>query len=301
MANVVVGDRILIASRQNPGNSIIYRVTATPTTDVDRARVEIISELDENNEFTAGERLNVMFAFTGGRQNAAATPFASIHNFSIDIPSRVDLNTDLNVQHTLTFDVSNHTQLTSMVLIVNVGDNKTLTAPVIDGVQSQTVTLTGIDTSTASTVTFQLADAETGGTVFSNVVSIAVRNLTSGEQGYYGALADAAAFSTVDVSPSAALVTAVDVTASGTVFNVAITAQNGEAVGFLLPQNRNVVSIFNTVSNRFAYNPSDPSVSSTFTFAEAVRNDIDSLIYDLLTTVNNSGAAGVFNYRVTTE
>lgn len=228
--------------------------------------------------------------------SAANIPRPSLHNFSVDIPSRVDLNTNLNIQHTITFDVSNHSQLTALTLILNPGTNQTLTVPVADGVQTQTVTFAGTDTSVPGTLTLQLSGAYAGGTVTSNTETITVANLQTQEQGYYGVLVNAGAFATEPLGN----LTAVDVSNSGTVFDITAAAPNGRALGILLPANRDAVSILNTTSNRFAYNPSDPSVVPSFTLTQNVRVE-GGLQYNLLTTVNNSGFDGTFNYRVTTE
>lgn len=223
-------------------------------------------------------------------------PVPSLHNFTIDIPSRVDLNTDLNTARTINFDVSNFSQLTALTLIVTTGDDKTITTPTSDGLQSESVTLSGISTASAGSVTFQLSGTTATGTVTSNIVTVTIANLSSTEQAYYGSLSSIDGFSTVDI----ATLTAVDVSNSGTTYNVAESVANNNYFGILSPDDRDPVSIFNTISNRFAYNPSDPSVTSSFTLATAVRT-IDSRTYNLLTTQNLSGFTGTFNYRIVTE
>lgn len=114
----------------------------------------------------------------------------SIHNFSIDIPSRVDLNTNLNTTHNVTFDVSNFGSVTDLDLIVTVGDDVQLLNPSTDGDQSQSVTLSGIDTSTAGTVSFRLQATHAGGTVTSNTRTINIRNLEAHEFTYLNTQAD---------------------------------------------------------------------------------------------------------------
>lgn len=285
-----IGDRVFVQSRDTPAKSALYRISSAPVQTIQKVDLEVVNERAAGGEFTDTERLNVMLFFEGVK------PVPSLHNFAISIPSRVDLNTDLNVQQTITFDVTNHSRLTALELIASNGDNKTLTLPTSDGSQSQTVTLTNTNTSTQGTATYQLQGTYAEGTVNSNQVSISIQNVAAGEQGYYAARTTND-FSTAPVGE----LTSVDVTAPGTVFDIVVSAQNGETLGILLPQDRNAVSILNTVSGRFAYNPSDPSVTSVFTFTEAVRNDIDATTYDLLTTVNNSGFTATFNYRVTVE
>lgn len=220
--------------------------------------------------------------------SSANTPLPSLHGLSIDIPSRVDLNTNLNTQHTISFDVSNFSQITLLQLIVTVGTNQTLVLPTIDGVQSQNVNLAGIDTSVAGSVTFQLSGTYAGGTITSDIVTVTIANLQPHEQSYYGVLADQASFTAVDVST----LTSVDVTNSGTVYDIVASAQNTEVLGILSPNNRDPVSILNTISNIEAL--------STFNTAPNLRV-INGVTYNLVAASNNSGFTGTFNYRVTTE
>ena len=228
--------------------------------------------------------------------SAANVPRPSLHNFSISIASRVDLNTDLNVQQTVTFEVSNHSQLTALELDVSAGTNQTLTLPTTDGSQSQTVTLAGISTASAGSVGFRLIGTYAGGTVESNQVIVTIANLQTQEFAYYGSLATTAAFGTEDLGN----LTSVDVSNTGTTYNLAESVPNGEFFGIISPADRDPVSIFNTVSNRFAYNPSDPSVTPSFTLQEGIRT-INSTQYNLLYTQNNSGFTATVNYRVVTE
>ena len=110
-----------------------------------------------------------------------------ISSFSIDIPSRVDLNTNLNVQKTLTYDVLHNSNIQSLALEVVTGDNKTLTIPSSDGLQSQSVTLSGIVTSSETSVTFRITGTATNNSTFqSNLVTVSVRNLADHEYIYYG-------------------------------------------------------------------------------------------------------------------
>lgn len=139
--------------------------------------------------------ITVTYDDTDGKLNfvtsdANTVPTPSIHGFSIDIPSRVDLNTNLNVQHNVTFDVSNFAQLTALELLVTTGTNQTLTLPLSDGIQTQAVTLAGISTASQGTVTFQLQGTHAGGTITSNAVIINVRNLLAQEMTYVDFQAD---------------------------------------------------------------------------------------------------------------
>ena len=211
----------------------------------------------------------------------------SLHNLTINIPSRVDLNTNLNNQRTINYDVTNHSFLTALSLVVTTGDDKTLTLPVRDGLQSQTVTLSGINTSSATNVTFQLSGTYAGGTALSNIVTIDVRDLVTQEQAYYGPR-PTNDFATVNLG----LLTAVDVNNAGTVFTINQSVPNGNTFGILTPTGRDPVEIFDTTINRDSLND--------FTLTSNVRTE-GGLQYNLRTLVNNSGFTGTFNYRVTTQ
>ena len=284
LENVRVGDRALFQSRETPENYVLFHVEQAPELTNNKVDIPVSSERAGGAEFSAGDTLNVAFFFT----SVGAEPLPSLHDFTIDIAPRVDLNTDLNVQHTVGFSVTNHSHLTALELVVTTGTNQTLTLPTSDGLQSQTVTLAGIDTSSAGTVTFQLSGTYPGGTVTSNLVSIEVRDLLATEQTYYGVLNNENAFATVDVST----LTAVDVTNSGTVFTITESAPNTHVLGILSRDNRDPVSILNTVSNQPALD--------TFNATPNVRQ-IDGFAYNLLASANNSGFQATFNYRVTTE
>ncbi len=142
-----------------------------------------VTYADGNNDGTG--KLNFVVA-----DDSDTLPTPSLHGLSLDIASRVDLNTVLNGAHDVTFDVSNYAQLTALELIVNAGTNQTLTLPVSDGIQTQSVTLAGISTSAQGTVTFQLSGTHAGGTVTSNTVTIDVRNLQAQELTYVDFQAD---------------------------------------------------------------------------------------------------------------
>ncbi len=114
----------------------------------------------------------------------------SIHGLFSDIPSRVNLDTDLNVPHNFTFNVSDYSQFTALELIVNSGTDQALTIPTSNGVQSQSVTLQGIDTSSQGSVSFQLRGTYSGGVVVSNTITVQVRNLAPHEFTYINSQVD---------------------------------------------------------------------------------------------------------------
>ena len=111
-----------------------------------------------------------------------------INNFSIDIASRVDLNTDLNVSHTITYDVLHFGSIQSLTLDVQNGTNQALTVPTQDGLsQTQSVTLAGINTATETSVVFKITGVDTQGNNFeSNDYTVSVRTLDEHEYIYYG-------------------------------------------------------------------------------------------------------------------
>lgn len=111
----------------------------------------------------------------------------SVHNFSVNIPSRVDIGTDLNVLHQLVYAITNRQNVQSFELLVTVGDNKTLVNPTVDGIQTQNVIFSGVDSSSASTLLLQLRITDTqNNTHDSNSVTISIRNLLTQEQVHFG-------------------------------------------------------------------------------------------------------------------
>ena len=112
-----------------------------------------------------------------------------LENFSVDIASRVDLNTDLNVSHTFNWTSHNSANLSSLLIQVTSGTNQTITLPITDGSNSATFTLSGIDTSSAGTVTFQLTGTDSQGTnVTSNLITINIANAQTHQQTHFGSI-----------------------------------------------------------------------------------------------------------------
>lgn len=149
---------------------------------------DIVGLDDFINDHTAGED-GVTKTYAGGIVTfSGGTPVYDeprISNFTIDIASRVDLNTDLNVSHNITYNVLHYANIATLVLTVTTGDNKVLTIPTANGSTGQAVTLSGITTSSETTVTFQITGTDSrGGTFGSNIVSIDVRDLDTHEYLY---------------------------------------------------------------------------------------------------------------------
>ena len=125
------------------------------------------------------------FALTLATSQSYAAP--SVHNLSVAIASRVDLNTDLNVATNITYDVTNRNNISSLLLIVTVGDNKTVTVPTSDGTITESITFTGIDSSVQGSVTFQLQATDTqANTHLSNIVTVQIRTLVTPELVHFG-------------------------------------------------------------------------------------------------------------------
>lgn len=246
--------------------------------------------------FTGGTHVGISFAYddTDGFIDATVgvtSPVPSLHNFSIDVPSQVTQNTDINGAHVATFDLSNHTQLTALEMIVTVGDNVTMTVPMTDGVQTQNVTISGTSTASLGTITFQLSGTYAGGTVTSNVYTTTiVAPAGTHEQGYYGVRATND-FATTDLGN----LTAVDVTQSGTVFNITFALTSPGVAGILLPEDREIVTITNP-------NAPDPSrnILNDFDIQTEARVE-NSVNFTLYTEVNVSGFPGTLSVIVTTE
>lgn len=107
-----------------------------------------------------------------GYVRSTQVPTPSFHEFDVTtIPSRVDLNTDLNVPQTVQFSVTNHTQVASATVqadpvtpdtFIDVG---TLVLPTSDGLQTQNVTFSGLTTNTVKNISFRIRSVNNEGGV----------------------------------------------------------------------------------------------------------------------------------------
>ena len=286
----------------NPATTLNFLGTGITAAGTGSTKTITVSGLTIQDEATPLANVATTLNFTGAGVTATGTgatktinipgtpagqAVTSLHNFSISIPARVDIGTNLNVQQTISFDVSNFSNLTALTLVVTDGDDITLTTPIRDGVQTQTVTLAGTNTGAATTITFQLSGTVPTGTVTSNIQTVNVANALAQEQAYYGDRLTND-FATVDV----AQLTGADVTNPGSVYEITQTVPDGSFFGILSPNNRDPVSVINTVLNI--------DELSGFTATTNVRT-IGALSYNLLVVQNNSGFQSVFRYRVTTE
>jgi len=194
----------------------------------------------------------------------------SVHNFAINIPSRVDLNTDLNNERTLTYSISNRDLIQSLELIVTGGDNKTLTIPTADGAQTQSVILTGIDTSSNTTLSFQLRITDTDGqTHNSNTRSVSVRDLIPAEQLQYG-------FSQTATPTPQEISAGTEIEAdTGTTFEIQTTPPVGEYLFIRVPSDHDIRSISTLGINvRSAFVRTVDSVNNVITYTDGAQTGV---------------------------
>ena len=218
--------------------------------------------------------------------SATGTSFDAprVSNFAINIPSRVDLNTDLNNARTLTFDVLHQSSIQgNLNLEVTTGTNQVVSTPFVEGANSKSVTLAGIDTSSNTTITFLLTGTDTAGNpIQSNEVVITVRDLEEHEFIYYGiGNIDP---NTVDVST----LQSQDVT-TGSEFSAQLGPSTaGQDIVFLAPTDHDINAIINTSLNI--------NVLPSFTRVENERiiNSVQYHSYEL----DNLNSGLTFNYTV---
>ena len=194
-----------------------------------------------------GTGISIVYDDAAGTITISATSSSydepRLTNLAIDIPNRVDLNTDLNVAKTITFDALHAENIQGdLTLEVTTGDNKTITTPFTNGANSKPVTLSGITTSSETTVTFRLTGTDTRGGAFnSNTVSISVRNVPDHEQFYYG-LSNTNNPASIDT----ATMTGVEAT-TGTQIVSTGTVSSGQYFIILTPVDHDITSIVDDV------------------------------------------------------
>ena len=213
---------------------------------------------------------------------------ASVSNFTIDIPSVVALNTDLNVSTRITFDTQQTSDIGSLLLEVTTGDDKVITVPSVDGSHNADIVLSGISTASAGTLTFRITGTTTGGaSIMSNTQTITVRDTQNNEQFYYWA-ATTTNYATQSLTDPG--VTAVDVTQPGTQVEVELSVPNGSFINFIYPSNRTITSILEK--------PLNDEALSEFPETTNVRT-IDTQAFNGRTHQNNSGFDGTYRATVT--
>lgn len=195
-------DDILQSDWNEADTSSKAHILNKPTIPNDESIEDIVGNMVTGNNESG---ISVTYDDTNGKLDfvvsSAVFNAPRITNFSIDIPSRVDLDTNLNVQKTLTFDLMHPANIQGdLTLEVTTGDNKTITTPFTEGENTKSVTLSGIVTSVETTVVLRLIGTDTmSGSISSNSVTIDVRELNQHEYIYYGQKTDNV-FGTVDVS-----------------------------------------------------------------------------------------------------
>lgn len=206
----------------------------------------------------------------------------SLHGFSINIPNRVDLNTNLNVEHTVTFSVTDFSQITQLELLSGNTVVATLTNPTSDGVQTQLVTPTGLTTDTAKTIQLRLR-ANNDNSLLSNSQNIQVRVPIQSEIIYYGV---------GDIDPATVDLSTLQtqaVTVPGQ-FNIELTPQNdGDDIVIIYPNTKAVTEILNRSFSNI-------NVIDSFTLLSNVR-DVSGTMYSARELDNlNSGLT--FRYTI---
>ena len=215
---------------------------------------------------------------------------ASVKDFRIAIPSRVDVNTDLNVATAVTYDFTAINGLNTWHLDIDGSVFSQLGAPSVPGFVRTSVTLSGIDTSTAKTIRFQLVGETTSGTDLRSYTQfVTVRNLLDQEFVYYG-------FTTTNVpatDPSDITTLSKEGVAGGEGFvNITTgTATVGQFFAIFIPATH-------TVSNIIQTNLGNADVTSAFTLTSTVRT-VNSQQYNSYVLGAPSGLVAGFNAEYT--
>lgn len=191
MGGVIIEFNQPIQLRGNSSNEFYLKVDELPILE---AR-DLLDDADIDDTATDAE--HILSAQEIDRRIRVATEDDNafdaprITNLRINIPSRVDVGTDLNNTYNVTFNAMHVANLDSLRLEVTTGDDVTLTVPVSDGDNLvQGVTLTNVITLAQGTVTFRIIGQDnrdpSRAIVPSNTVTIQVRNLAPHEFIYHG-------------------------------------------------------------------------------------------------------------------
>lgn len=208
----------------------------------------------------------------------------SVHNLSVNVPHRVDLNTVLPSDATYSYSVTNYASITSLGFYNGTEKLRDLTLPTSDGVQNGTIDLSGIVTSSNAVANLRIV-ANTN--INSNTYVINIRDAVQSETLYTGVLASGVDIATVSLSSltSHAVV-------SGTTINVNFDLDNGERAVIISP-NDLTLTIVNPLFG-------DVPITDSFTFTASVRTE-SSVIYNSYDHANNSGVSGEFRTKITTR
>lgn len=233
----------------------------------------------------------VMFARTmsypRSMQNLATEDFVnnlinsvfSISDFSINIPSIIDLNTDLGTR-TVTYSVSDYSRVTSIVLQSNGATFATLTIPTTNGDQSENVNFSSLDTTADETYVFRI---QSNGSVNSNTQTLTVRAPLQSEAFYYG-VSDADNPETIDVS---------------TLTRRNIARTESFDADFVLPTNNYaIILIPNNYALGIIERTFNQNIISDFTLTNNVRA-IGGQMYDSYVHENQADTQGTLATRIT--
>ena len=211
--------------------------------------------------------------------NAAMGNLVSLENFSLNLPSRVDLNTDLG-SRTVTYTVTNANQITALQLQIDGTDFVALSNPSSDGVQTESVDLSSVDTTTSRTIVFRLRADDTFN---SNTQSLLIRDPVQAEAVYYGT-SDSDNDDTIDVST----LTRRDVAVTES-FNADFSLPASHYAIILVPNNY----MFSAIERTF-----NQDITNDFTATDDVRV-ISGQTYDSYVQQNTASSEGVLSTRIT--
>lgn len=193
------------------------------------------------------------------------------------------IGTELGGSRTLTFTVTNQSNVQGTLEFV--WEGSTIATGIDPAAGTAAVTIPSTVTVAANNYLGRLQGTNTRGDSFNRDVTF--RSPQDDELAYYGTRATDD-FATVDVST----LSQANVNVTGSTYNINLSATNTHFLGILSPNDRDPVSIVDTVLGT--------SALADFTATLAVRT-IGARSYNLLTLQNNSGFDGTFNFDVTTE
>lgn len=273
-----------------PFSRLTLRV-ATPRSLVTDENVNETVEDIIGSKVIAGDNVSVVYDDTTGDTTISTTSapninMVSINNFTINIDSRVDLNTDLNIARTVTYDVVNADQIQTINLEVTAGDNKALLVPTSDVSQSESVTLSGIDTSSQTMLSFMISGTDMAGNSFqSSVYRVDVRNIIPAESSYFGK--HLAAQTPANVALGTLTLRQIR---AGDTFNFDFLLDNTDVALALIPDDLQIASILDRTFNQ--------EILNEFVFREDERTE-GGQSYDSYVHQNNSGVTGTLSTTIT--
>ena len=166
----------------------------------------------------------------------------TIEDFSMSIPTRVNVGTDLNILADVYYTVTDSQDITALTLVISEGQISEIAIPQQDGPISTVALPSGVDTSTPKDVTLQITGgtATPGMTFQSKPYVIQVVDPVSAKDIYYGGSAEEAA--SVDLSQF----TKVPYTTSGQTESFTLLVQANEYYYIFVPHDPGLNKIYNT-------------------------------------------------------